>query len=149
MKRLGVVLASVGSLLGGGVGVGGGASSDLAAQSSLAEAARRARDAWLAHDAQGLVAQSPTLVLQIAGADPSAALGRAQAAELLRRYFRAAEERSLDITAQREVEQGRGFVELERVFVVAGTADLRRETLFLGFRRQGERWVLVELRSAP
>jgi hypothetical protein len=30
---------------------------------------------------------------------------------------------------------------------VRGTTDPRRETVFLGFRRVGERWVLSEVRS--
>lgn len=125
------------------------AAAPLAAQGSLEEAAERARAAWLAHDAQALVAQSPSLVLQIPGADPSSPLGRAQAVELLRRYLRTAEERSVRVTAVREVETGRGFVELDRRYVVAGTSDARRETLFLGFRKLRGRWVLAELRNAP
>jgi len=96
------------------------------------------------------VAQSPNLVLRIPGADPSSPLGRAQAAELLRRYLRLADERSLDLREIKEVEGGQeGFVELERRYSVTGTADERRETLFLGFRRLEGRWVLTELRSAP
>jgi hypothetical protein len=121
-------------------------------QSTLGDAAARAKDAWLAHDPLGLVGQSSTIVLQIPGADPSSAVGRAQAIELLRRYLRMAEERGLDITAIREVEPGRGFVELTRRYVVAGTSELRRETLFLGFRLtvgDPREWRLAELRSAP
>ena len=95
------------------------------------------------------MAHSPSLVLQIPGADPSSPLGRAQAAELLSRYFRPAEERGTAVGAVREVEPGRGFVELERRYVVAGTRDERRETVFLGFRLLLGRWVLAELRSEP
>jgi len=120
-----------------------------AAQVTLREAAERARQAWLAHDPQALVGQSSSLVLQIPGADPSSPLGRAQAVELLRRYLRPVEERGLDVTGIREVEPGKGFVELTRRYVVAGTTELRRETLFLGFRLQAGRWALAELRSAP
>jgi hypothetical protein len=120
-----------------------------AAQSTLPEAAERAKQAWLAHDPQALVGQSSNLVLQIPGADPSSPLGRAQAIELLRRYLRPVEERGLDVTVIREVEPGKGFVELARRYVVTGTTELRRETLFLGFRLQGGRWALAELRSAP
>lgn len=120
-----------------------------AAQVTLREAAERARQAWLAHDPQALVGQSSSLVLQIPGADPSSPLGRAQAVELLRRYLRSVEERGLDVTVIREVEPGKGFVELTRRYVVAGTTELRRETLFLGFREQAGRWALAELRSAP
>jgi len=121
----------------------------LAAQGTLPEAAERAKQAWLAHDPQALVGQSPSIVLQIPGADPSSPLGRAQAIELLRRYMRPVEERGLDVTVVREVEPGKGFVELTRRYVVAGTTELRRETLFLGFRREAEHWALAELRSAP
>jgi len=118
-------------------------------QVTLSDAAARAKQALFAHDAEGLVGASSNLVLQIPGADPSSPLGRSQAIELLRRYFRPAEERGLDVTAIREVEPGRGFVELARRYVVAGTTELRRETLFLGYRLQGRDWRLAELRSAP
>ena len=119
----------------------------LAVQATLEAAARQAREAWLAHDPQALVGQSPSIVLQIPGADPSAPLGRAQAVELLRRHFQSAAEQRLTITAVREMESGRGFVELERRYVVRGTSEVRRETVFLGFRRVAGRWGLSELRS--
>lgn len=118
-------------------------------QATLSAAAERAKQAWSAHDAQALVGQSSNIVLQIPGADPSSPLGRSQAIELLRRYLRPAEERGLDVTAIREVEPGKGFVELTRRYVVAGTTELRRETLFLGYRKMDGEWRLAELRSAP
>jgi hypothetical protein len=88
-------------------------------------------------------------VLQIPGADPSVAVSRAQAMALLTRYLRSTVERSVEIRTIREVEGERGLVELDRRYVVAGTEDVRHETLFLGFRREGDRWVLAELRGAP
>lgn len=118
-------------------------------QATLSDAAERAKQAWSAHDPQALVGPSSNIVLQIPGADPSSPLGRPQAIELLRRYLRPAEERGLDIATIREVEPGKGFVELTRRYVVSGTAELRRETLFLGYRLIGRQWRLVELRSAP
>jgi hypothetical protein len=118
-------------------------------QGTLSDAAERARQAWTGHDAQSLVGQSSTLVLQIPGADPSSPLGRPQAIELLRRYLRPAEERGLDVTAIREVEPGKGFIEMVRRYVISGTAELRRETLYLGYRLLDGEWRLVELRSAP
>lgn len=124
-------------------------SSRLAAQATLSAAADRAKQAWSAHDPEGLVGKSSNIVLQIPGADPSSPLGRAQAIELLRRYMRPAEERGLDIATIREVEAGKGFVELTRRYVVAGTSEVRRETLFLGYRLQSDEWRLVELRNAP
>ena len=119
------------------------------AQSTLSDAAARAKQALSAHDAQALVGQSSNVVLQIPGADASSPLGRSQAVELLRRYLRPAEERGLDVTAIREVEPGKGFIELTRRYVVSGTAELRHETLYLGYRKLDGEWRLVELRSAP
>jgi hypothetical protein len=121
----------------------------LEAQTTLEEAARRTRDGWLAHDAEAVVGAATRVVLQIRGADPSAAVSRQQAVALLARYLRPTTERTVEVGAIREVQEGRGLVELDRRYVVDGTSDVRRETLFLGFRRQDGRWVLVELRSAP
>jgi hypothetical protein len=119
------------------------------AQGSLAEVAERVRQAWLVHDVQAVVGQSSSVVFQIPGADPSAPVDRAQAIELLRRHLRAGAERGLRVSAVREVEPGRGYAELDRRYVVAGTSDERRETIFLGFRKPGREWMLTELRSAP
>jgi len=121
----------------------------VAAQSSLADAAEHARTAWLGHNAQALVGHSGSVVLRIPGADPSAPLDRAQAAALLRRHWGTAVERSLTVNAIREVEPGKGYVELERRYVVSGTSDERREAILLGFRRAGATWVLAEVRGAP
>jgi len=127
----------------------GGVVAAARAQDSLARAAERVRRAWLAHDVQAIVGQSPKVVLQIPGADASAPLERAQAAELLRRHLQRVVERTLAVGAVREVEPGHGYVELERRYVVAGTSDERRETIFLRFRKPGVDWLLTELRSAP
>jgi hypothetical protein len=121
----------------------------LMLQGSLSDAAERAKRAITTHDAQALVGQSTNVVLQIPGADPSSPLGRAQAIELLRRYLRPAEERGLDVTAIREVERGKGFIEITRRYVVSGTTELRHETLYLGYRLLDGEWRLAELRSAP
>ena len=125
-----------------------GAAAPATAQGDLAAAARAAAQAWLAHDAVSLVGRSSALVLQIPGADPSAALGRAQAIELLRRHFQSAAERVVNVATTREVEAGRGVVELDRHYVVRGTSDERRETVFLGFRRVQGEWILSEVRTA-
>ena len=126
-----------------------GVTAAASSQDSLARAAERVRRAWFAHDVQAIVGQSPRLVLQIAGADPSAPLERAQAAELLRRHLQQVVERAVAVGAVREVEPGHGYAELDRRYVVAGTSDERRETLFLRFRKPGPEWQLTELRSAP
>ena len=121
----------------------------LTAQGGLEAAAQRARAAWLAHDPSALLSGSPGVILQIPGADPSSAIGRDQAGELLARFFRTSVERAVEISVAREVQEGRGYVEMVRRFSVEGTTEERRETVFLGLRWWGERWVVVELRAAP
>ena len=126
-----------------------GGAGTLTGQGRLEGAAQRARDAWLTHDPRALLSGSPGVILQIPGADPSSAIGRDQAGELLARYFRTAVERSVEISVAREIQEGRGYVEMARRYSVAGTAEERMETVFLGLRWWGERWVVVELRAAP
>jgi hypothetical protein len=128
--------------------VAAGSAAPIAAQNGLVAAAEQALAAWQAHDAAALVGGSSAVVLQIPGADPSAALGRAQAVELLRRHLERATERRVRIAAVREVDPGRGVVELERVYVIRGTTDERRDTVFLGFRSIAGQWRLVEVRTA-
>jgi hypothetical protein len=121
----------------------------LSAQTSLEDVARAAAAAWLGHNPEALVGQSPTVVLEIPGANPSAPVGAAQAAELLRRYLRPAIERGVVVRATREVAPGSGFVELDRTYAVSGTTDVRRETIYLRFHQSGGTWRLTELRTAP
>jgi hypothetical protein len=112
----------------------------------LPEAAEQARRAWSAHDVAGLVANSPRLLVQLPGADPSAALGREQAAALLRDFLSSAQEVETVVRAAREVEPGRGYVELQRRYRVAGTQQIRVQSLLLGYRQSRTGWTLVELR---
>lgn len=114
--------------------------------SGLDVAAERARAAWFAHDAPGLVADSPRLLVQLPGADPSAALGPEQAAALLADFLASAQEVETTVRAAREVEAGRGYVELERRYRVAGTQEVRSQSLLLGYRVARRGWILVELR---
>jgi hypothetical protein len=112
----------------------------------LTAAAEQARSAWFAHDAAGLVADSPRLLVQLPGADPSAALERAQAAALLADFLASAQEVEVVVRAAREVEPGRGYVELQRRYRVAGTQEVRSQSLLLGYRQARSGWSLVELR---
>ena len=104
----------------------------------LAAAAERARGAWFAHDAAGLVADSPRLLVQLPGADPSAALGPAQAAALLADFLATAQEVETTVRAAREVEPGRGYVELQRRYRITGTQDVRTQSLLLGYRQDAD-----------
>ena len=116
------------------------------AQQGLGEAAEQARQAWFVHNPAALMANSPRLVIQLPGADPSVALGREQAAALLADFLASAHEVETSIRAAREVEQGRGYVELLRRYRVVGTQDIRTQSLLLGYRLTSAGWVLVELR---
>lgn len=117
-----------------------------AQQPDLAVAAEQARRAWFDHDARALVAESPRLLVQLPGADPSVALGPDQAAALLADFMVQGQEVETLVRAAREVESGRGYVELQRRYRVAGTQDVRQQSLLLGYRLGREGWRLVELR---
>lgn len=117
-----------------------------AQQALLTDAAEEARQAWFAHDARGLVADAPRLLVQLPGADPSVALGPAQAAALLTDFMVQGQEVETVVQAAREVEPGRGYVELRRRYRIAGTQDVRTQSLLLGYRLLRSGWRLVELR---
>jgi hypothetical protein len=117
-----------------------------AQERGLEQAAEQAREAWFAHNPAALVANSPRLLIQLPGADPSVALGREQAAALLADFLASAHEVETSIRAAREVEQGRGYVELQRRYRLSGTQDVRTQSLLLGYRLSRDGWVLVELR---
>jgi hypothetical protein len=117
-----------------------------AQQRQLSQAAEQARRAWRAHDAAALVAGSPRLLIQLPGADPSVALGPAQATALLSDFLAAAQEVETLVRAAREVEPGRGYVELQRRYRVSGTQEVRVQSLLLGYRLLKSGWSLVELR---
>jgi len=117
-----------------------------AQKSGLDQAAERARGAWFAHDPVALIAASPRLLIQLPGADPSVALGPAQAAALLADFLAPAQEVEVLVRAAREVEPGRGYVELQRRYRVTGTQDVRSQVLLLGYRLNPGGWSLVEFR---
>jgi hypothetical protein len=118
----------------------------VAQQNGLEQAAERARRAWNSHNAAALVASSARLVIQLPGADPSVAVGPAQAAALLMNFLAPAKEVETVVRAAREVEPGRGYVELQRRYRVTGTQDIRTQVLLLGYRLDRNGWSLLELR---
>jgi hypothetical protein len=50
------------------------------------------------------------------------------------------------VRAAREVEPGRGYVELQRRYRITGTQEVRTQSLLLGYRLARTGWSLVELR---
>ncbi|MBI4499643.1 MAG: hypothetical protein HY700_00640 [Gemmatimonadetes bacterium] len=119
------------------------------AQESLPETAERIRQAWMVHDPGVLVSSSDTLVLRFPGGQDAGAVGRGQAARLLDRYFQPSTEHAFDLLAVRTTGDDQGYAEAVRRYVVKGTSDEVRETVFLGFRRAGQRWRLTEIRVTP
>lgn len=118
----------------------------LAQGPDLGAAAEQARQAWFGHNPAGLVADSPRLLIQLPGAEPSVALGPAQAAALLADFLASGQEVETVVRAAREVGPGRGYVELQRKYRVEGTQNVRTQALLLGYRRGQRGWVLVEFR---
>jgi hypothetical protein len=118
----------------------------IAQSDDLESAAERARQAWFQHDASALVAQSPRLLVQLPGAEPSAALGPEQAAALLSDFVASGQEVETSVRAAREVGPKRGYVELQRKYRVAGTQNVRVQVLLLSYRREQSGWTLVEFR---
>ena len=117
-----------------------------AQENGLDQAAEAARRAWLAHEPAALIGESPRVLVQLPGADPSIALGPAQAAALLADFLAPAQEVEVFVRAAREVEPGRGYVELQRRYRVAGTQDVRSQVLLLGYRLGRSGWSLIEFR---
>ena len=80
------------------------------------------------------------------GADPSAALGPAQAAALLADFLASAQEVETVVRAAREVEPGRGTSSCSGAIGSPGTQEIRTQSLLLGYRLARTGWSLVELR---
>jgi hypothetical protein len=100
------------------------------------------------HGVDQLLASSSRVLIQLPGTNPSAAVGRSQAAALLRDYLVRFEEVAVEVRSTREAEGegGMGYVELGRRYRVPGTQEVRSQTLLLGYRREGAVWALAELR---
>jgi hypothetical protein len=94
----------------------------MAQGTDLDQAAQRARQAWSSHNAA------------------------AQAAALLTDFLTPAQEVETQVLAAREVGPGRGYVELQRRYRVAGTQNVRVQVLLLGYRLDSGGWSLVEFR---
>ncbi len=114
---------------------------------ALTQAGEVARDAWHRQATEVMIEPATEGIrVQLPGADPSGTLSRAQGAALLAEYLSGAEEVETTMRAARVVAAGRGYVELRRRYRVAGTNEIRTETVLLGYREEADRWLLVELR---
>lgn len=113
---------------------------------ALAQVATLASEAVRRHATDQLVAGSDRVRVLVPGSEPSAALGRAQAAAMLSAWLAPAEELGATVRAARELSGGRGYVELDRRYRVGGSRVERRQTVLLAYQRLEERWILTELR---
>jgi hypothetical protein len=118
----------------------------LAQDGDLDDAAEQARAACFDHNAAALVAHSPSLLVQLPGAEPSVALAPEQAAALLADFLGSGQEVETLVRAAREVGPDRGYVELQRKYRIAGTQNVRIQMLLLSYRRIQGVWTLVEFR---
>jgi hypothetical protein len=121
----------------------------LEAQDQLDRAVSHAREAWLGHDISALLGSSDTVRLDIPGTATSAAMKPGQAARILDKYVKGADERGFELVRVRRLERDHAYAELARVYVVKGTEEERRERVFFGFRQLEGIWRLREVRVTP
>lgn len=119
------------------------------AAESLLVAARRAARAWQQHDFPAFLRGSSGVLLQLPGTNPSAPLRPAQAAELLRAFVDGAAETAVEVLVARNVDSERAYVEIQRSYTVQGTSSPRSQTLYVGMRRFGGSYRVVEVRIVP
>lgn len=119
------------------------------AQDALEVAVAGASEAWTQHRARALVEGSDTVRLRIPGLAASSAVRPGQAARLLEEYLAEAEELGFALRGIRHVAEDHAYAEFGRRFKVRGTAEVREETVFLGYRLLAGKWRLREVRIAP
>jgi len=118
----------------------------VAAQQSLAAVAENARRALQRGNLAGLLRSSDRILLQLPNVQPSAAVGAAQAEATLRAVLGRNDDHEVSVAGHREIERGRGYVELQRLTRHRAGGALRVQTILLGYRRAVAGWVLVEVR---
>ena len=106
----------------------------------------RLRASWGRQDAAGIVAGATRVVVQLPGEAATAPLSADQAARALERLFRDANELGLEVDAVRPLSSETVYAEMRRRFRVRGSDGTVTQRVFAAFRRDGDRWRLVELR---
>ena len=130
-----------------GLAAMGGLAMGQPQQGDLHVVAAAAQTAWLRHDMAGLVQSGEKVLVFLPGTEPSAPVGRAQAAALLSEHVRGYEEAGVEIKTVRELDdEERGVVGLLRRYRVVGTVETRTQSLLLVYRHAPAGWVLTEVR---
>ncbi|MDH4351845.1 MAG: hypothetical protein OEY20_08560 [Gemmatimonadota bacterium] len=140
-RSLGVLAVAAGLAVASPAGLG--------AQSSLEAVVAKAADAWMQHRVRDLVEGSDTVRLRVPGVAASSAVRPGQAIRLLGEYLTDAEELGFALRGIRHVATDHAYAEFGRRFQVTGTAEVREETVFLGYRQLEGVWRLREVRIAP
>jgi len=118
----------------------------VAAQESLAAVAENARRALQQGNLVGLLRSGDRILLQLPNVQPSTAVGAAQAEATLRALLGRNDDHEVSLASHREIERGRGYVELQRVTRHRAGGAPRVQTILLGYRRAERGWMLVEVR---
>lgn len=117
-----------------------------AAQQPLRNVAESARAALQRKDLEGLLRSADRIQLHLPTAQPSGAVGPAQAEAALRTLLGRSHEERVVVSRFREVGGGQGYVELRREFRPVGGGEARHQQVLLRYRRAEQGWVLVEVR---
>lgn len=118
----------------------------VAAQQPLRAVAETARAALQRKDLQGLLRSADRIQLHLPSAQPSGAVGPAQAEAALRSHLGRSDEERVVVSRFREVGRGQGYVELRREFRPVGGGEARHQQVLLSYRQTSRGWVLVEVR---
>lgn len=123
--------------------------SAVALQTDLDDVVEAARLAWLSHDVDVLLAGSDTVRLHLPEIAQALSVRPAQAVRLLQTYLKMAREQTCTLRGVRQLAPDHAYAEMERRYVVRGTAEERAETVYIGFRRVDGVWRLREVRVTP
>ncbi len=116
----------------------------LVQQMELREVAEAARGSLERGDLSSLLAGADRVQLYLPGAEPSGPVSAAQAVAALESVLAGGRGR-VQVARYGEVGEGQGYVELRRDVRARGRG-VSAQRVLLGFRLDGARWQLVEIR---
>jgi hypothetical protein len=120
--------------------------STATAQQPFPPVVNSAQSALRRGNVEALVHGSARVQLRFPGADPSAPLGRAQAAAALREVFGRGTTEEVRVEGFRQVGPDQGWVDLHREYRASGASGRRTQRVLLSYRLTGGVWALTEVR---